>query len=312
MGKPFLKLLFFITCLIPTISARLTLPQMFNFELNEYIPYMIVTAILVIFIIPIREFRIIRGIIFGALSAFLVIIFPTIFFYMTEGFSKKTIVFMIFTIVESIGIIFVGLIYLVSFKNCCRRENNWENIGAIFKTGFDIRIHAPYIVSGVIIGGCVKCSQGRIISIVLVGIDHYITFYFTLDEVNRVSLLLFWLDLWFILFGIYTMIEIFDNIETREVKKNETGVNSVENGLHFLLPMLFRSKKRSTQFDPCDDKQPLLDVVFSLDPLVPAQELFVSAEKTSNFISPQREPAQSYCEGCEERMDVLRYDAIIL
>src|SRR3954453_16349262 len=91
------KLFFFLACLFPAVSAKLPLSDMFHFGIREYIPYIFVTSILLITFIPIRQLKKPRIIIFRILTAFLILIFPPIFFYMIQGFSKLTIVVMAFS-----------------------------------------------------------------------------------------------------------------------------------------------------------------------------------------------------------------------
>src|SRR5688572_11073895 len=91
------KLLFFLACLFPAVSARLPLSDMFHFEIREYIPYIIVTSILLIAFIPIRQLKKLRGIIGTILGIFITLIFPPIYFYMIQGLSKLTIVVIAFS-----------------------------------------------------------------------------------------------------------------------------------------------------------------------------------------------------------------------
>ena len=60
----FLKFLFFLTCLLPAVSARLPLSDMFKFGYKEYIPYIVVSGILLFTMIPYKKFRKFRLIIF--------------------------------------------------------------------------------------------------------------------------------------------------------------------------------------------------------------------------------------------------------
>ncbi|CAJ0763095.1 23281_t:CDS:1, partial [Entrophospora sp. SA101] len=71
---------------------RLPLSDMFNFEINKYIPYVVVTVILLIALIPINQFKNLRMIIATILGIFTIFIFPPLFLYMTQGFTKLTIV----------------------------------------------------------------------------------------------------------------------------------------------------------------------------------------------------------------------------
>ncbi|CAG8439939.1 6863_t:CDS:1 [Diversispora eburnea] len=86
------KFLFFLTYLFPIVSARLPISDMFNYEKKKYIPYIIVSVILLIAFTPISQLRKVRAIIALALNIFTLIIFPPLFFYTTQGFSKLTIV----------------------------------------------------------------------------------------------------------------------------------------------------------------------------------------------------------------------------
>jgi len=80
-----------------------------------------------------------------------------------------------------------------------------------FKTSFNVKIHIPVLIANLVIGCCLSYCKGTIVGtimfFILSGIDHYIIFYSLLKEVNKISLLLFWTDLWYILFGIYISVE---------------------------------------------------------------------------------------------------------
>src|SRR5688572_28076535 len=90
------KLHFFLACLFPVVSAKLPLSDMFHFGIREYIPYIIVTSILLIAFIPIRQLKKPRIIIDLILIIFLMFILPPTFFYMIQGLSKLTIVIIAF------------------------------------------------------------------------------------------------------------------------------------------------------------------------------------------------------------------------
>ncbi|CAI2179021.1 11707_t:CDS:1 [Funneliformis geosporum] len=74
-----------------------------------------------------------------------------------------------------------------------------------------------YVVN-LVVGWFISCFKntivGVIIGCILSGIDYYVGFYAILSEVNKVSLLLFWSDLWFVLFIIYITIERYINGES--------------------------------------------------------------------------------------------------
>ncbi|CAG8818272.1 20157_t:CDS:1, partial [Gigaspora rosea] len=78
-------------------SARLQLSDLFNFEAKEHVPYVVITVILLVLIILDVILDIWCGIywlhvvIFIASIIFQLFIFPPIFFYAIEGFSKTTI-----------------------------------------------------------------------------------------------------------------------------------------------------------------------------------------------------------------------------
>src|SRR5438128_1221453 len=90
-GKYCFKFLFYQCCLFPGESGKLSLSDMFNFEAKRYIPYIVVTIILLLTMIRYEKLRKLRKMIFIALSGFLVLIFPDVFFCVTEGFSMTTI-----------------------------------------------------------------------------------------------------------------------------------------------------------------------------------------------------------------------------
>ncbi|CAG8713713.1 4873_t:CDS:1, partial [Acaulospora morrowiae] len=67
---------------------------------------------------------------------------------------------------------------------------------------------------------CLSCLvgtlSGNIIGYILGGIDFYVFFYELQNDVNPISLLLFWTDLWTILFAVYTTIEAYIGGEVQE------------------------------------------------------------------------------------------------
>jgi hypothetical protein len=279
------KLLFFLACLFPAVSAKLPLSDMFHFGIREYIPYIIVTSILLIAFIPIRQLKIPRIIISEILAVFLALIFPPIFSYMIQGLSKLTIVmiafscalitsfiiiklismciddidddkktqtalgitlmFLIFSIFpplflyatesfNGVTIPFLVLHYLIiiAIPLCFIENNVLRIICAIIMSLsiFGIIIYALVLLikSAIksanffflialavnsVVGCCLGCLQntivGAITGCILCGIDYYVLFYAFLTEVNKVSLLLFWADLWAVLFAIYITIELY-------------------------------------------------------------------------------------------------------
>ncbi|RHZ72493.1 hypothetical protein Glove_242g67 [Diversispora epigaea] len=327
------KFLFFLTCLFPIVSARLPLSDMFNFEIKKYIPYIIVSTILLIAFMPIPQLKKVRIIISLTLNIFTLLIFPPLFFYTTQGFTKFTIVFIalngsiiasiiitwliylctkdvsITTIVTWILAVLLSLIFPPLFSYAIddlskltivvsafdwaiiatiiitwliSRDGSRKMVASIifttlftlifiifpplflyatesfnnvtiiflilfeffiftilltafsnliwciiipFLVGFSIAIYAivvgigtevcfsvTIIVINLVLGFCLSCLQRTIIgsiiiSYILGGIDFFIIFYALQNQVNPISLLLFWADLWTILFDIYTGIE---------------------------------------------------------------------------------------------------------
>lgn len=106
------EFLFIEACfsIFPIKSERLRLFDMFNFEMKEYIPYIVITIILLIAMIPIKKFRGFRKIIFNSLILFNILIFPCMFFHAMEGFSGTTIAFIILSCL-AIVILATSLIY---------------------------------------------------------------------------------------------------------------------------------------------------------------------------------------------------------
>lgn len=98
MFKKIVKFLFFSTYFFPTALARIPISDMFNFETKEYVPYIIVTLILLITLIPKQKLllKFIRSMISLILIFFLALIFPLLFCYKTQGFSKFMIVLIAF------------------------------------------------------------------------------------------------------------------------------------------------------------------------------------------------------------------------
>jgi hypothetical protein len=91
-----------------------------------------------------------------------------------------------------------------------------------FKSGLnrtDIVVIIVNLVVGVCLGKLKSTIIGKVIGYILGGIDFYMIFYSLINEVNSISLLLFWTDLWTALFGTYTSIEkcIGGEVEEREV-----------------------------------------------------------------------------------------------
>src|SRR6266540_3991495 len=79
------------------VSERLPLSDMFNFEIKKYIPYIVVTAILLIALISIRQLKKLREKILLTLEIFTLWIFPPIFFYVIQGLTKFTIILIAFS-----------------------------------------------------------------------------------------------------------------------------------------------------------------------------------------------------------------------
>ncbi|CAJ0833340.1 19492_t:CDS:2 [Entrophospora sp. SA101] len=77
------------------------------------------------------------------------------------------------------------------------------------------------LVLGCCLGGLKGTIFGAIIGEILTGFNFYVLFYSLQEEVNQVSLLLFWADLWATLFVIYTTIE-------RYIKRGEFVERKVE------------------------------------------------------------------------------------
>jgi len=81
----------------------------------------------------------------------------------------------------------------------------------IFFTHFEVQIHVPFLVVDFVLSLCLYFIGNKIINnmiyCIVGGINFYIIFYVILNEVNTVSLLFFWSDLWFILLGVYVAIE---------------------------------------------------------------------------------------------------------
>src|SRR6266542_1013190 len=118
LEKIFLKFLFFLTCLLPAVTARLPLSDMFNFGIKEYIPYIVVATFFLFTMIPHEKFTNFRKIIFKTLEIFVEFIFPPVFFYMTEGFSNKTITLISFSCA------IIGLMLLPLPINCYIRNSD--------------------------------------------------------------------------------------------------------------------------------------------------------------------------------------------
>ncbi|RHZ72502.1 hypothetical protein Glove_242g68 [Diversispora epigaea] len=90
-------------------------------------------------------------------------------------------------------------------------------------TEFEAYISVTVITINLVFGCCLGCLQNTIIGIIITsyilgGIDFYIIFYALQNQVNPISLLLFWADLWTILFNIYTNIE---NYRVGEIEESE-------------------------------------------------------------------------------------------
>ncbi|CAG8443456.1 11292_t:CDS:1 [Dentiscutata erythropus] len=255
---PFLSL-FFLIYFISAVSARLQISDMSFFEIREYIPYIVVTIILLILIILTHKCDAywLNKVIFYILLIFLCLIFPPIFFYATEGFSKATIALIS---VSSAGIVslIIGLfIRQISHPELIRHKTWFDTpplnsplhsgqllslqtidsifvgVGSMiifgifaylivifFMSGFDIKIYVPFIVIlllFLLLICLVICYQFNeavyyriviVLATILGGIGYYILFYSILKEVNRISLLLFWADLWLILLSTYTIVLI--------------------------------------------------------------------------------------------------------
>src|SRR6185312_10915349 len=110
MEEPFFFI--FLTCLLPNLSARLPLSDMFNFEAKEYIPYIVASAILSTAFVPIPQFRRLRQGICITLEIFASLIFPPLFFYATQGFTKLTIVTIAFCGSLLVAFLAMWLIYI--------------------------------------------------------------------------------------------------------------------------------------------------------------------------------------------------------
>ncbi|CAB4445564.1 unnamed protein product [Rhizophagus irregularis] len=96
--------------IFPIKSERIRLFDMFNFELKKYIPYIVITIILITAMIPIKKFRDFRKIIFKSLILFNMLVFPCMFFYAMEGLSGTTITFIISSCLTTV-ILVASLIY---------------------------------------------------------------------------------------------------------------------------------------------------------------------------------------------------------
>jgi hypothetical protein len=290
----------FCILLLPGTSERLRLSDMFNFEMKKYIPYIAVTMILLITMIPIKKLRDLRKLIFIALMVFNLIIFPCIFFYMMEGLSvitiilivvncltiiilvtsliyKKALIFILAVI--SLGLIgifvfiivllfktegmsntviflitLIGIVMMMLTFFCTNLPDNIKfsiavvillslfglyiyTIVMVIKSlkfkfqiqfNFNVYLFINFVV-GILINilyhvrTVVSVVCGIIISFLTGGINFYIIYYVSMNVVNPVSLLLFWTNLWFILFGIYTTIEYY-------IAKNVVPENEIETG----------------------------------------------------------------------------------
>ncbi|RIB12521.1 hypothetical protein C2G38_18811 [Gigaspora rosea] len=239
MAKNFLfKLVFFFICLFPNVSAVLQLSDMFNFEIKEYIPYIVVTVFLLILIISLHKYDIrwLNEVILYILLIFLSLIFPPIFFYTTEGFSKTTIA-LISVCIVGIILLIVGSILLAvgtseslsNFSIIIICMGSMTILGVFvylivifFMFGFDVKIHVSFIVIILLLislialtiyyrSNLMKKKTFLILVTILGGLGYYTLFYGILKEVNTISLLLFWSDLWLILLSIYTIIVIIND-----------------------------------------------------------------------------------------------------
>ncbi|RHZ81665.1 hypothetical protein Glove_117g488 [Diversispora epigaea] len=288
MSETTSKFLFLLTCLFPIVSASLPLADMFNFETKEYIPYTIVSAIFLIAFIPISQLKKVRKTISLTLNIFVALIFPSLFFYMTRGFTKLTIISIAFSgsIIASILIVrlilldesrkgiatitffaliililiifpplflyatesfnLVTIIFLILFVILILTFTFSVLTGFLLPehviiflscitvcilVGFHIVIHgaitvAHFSVIVLVINLVARCClvylKGTIATIIvsdiLGGINYYIIFYALQSQVNPISLLLFWADLWTVLFSIYTVIENFKEFEGTEAE----------------------------------------------------------------------------------------------
>ncbi|KAF0342419.1 hypothetical protein F8M41_016145 [Gigaspora margarita] len=261
MMKSFFKKFIFLTCLLPVVSARLYLSEMFNFELKEYIPYIIVSTIILIAMFPTRRFTKFRSLIWVALGAFAWLIFPPLFFYVHQGLSITTIIMLTFNsimVLYEIIHVIISLIIMVkepkknietsllylsfwpiilmdTFKNnrilkiiattfmvlfiisfLGSMITVWVNF---LDSDYDHKAFTIFLVINFIIGCCMNCCLIPVVSsivyYIISEINHYYIFYTLSNEVNKISLLLFWTDLWSLLSSIYLIIDCYFDEEQK-------------------------------------------------------------------------------------------------
>jgi len=157
------------------------------------------------------------------------LIFPPLFLYATESFTRVAISFLIlfevFIFTFAMAILFfpvyppVGACCIVMSVLLVLSIAIYSLVIAI-KSLIDTDIHIIIVVviTNLAVGfcsGCISCIPTvgaiftQIFGIILGGIDYYVFFYMLQNQVNPVSLLLFWTDLWFVLMSIYSVIETF-------------------------------------------------------------------------------------------------------
>jgi len=160
-------------------------------------------------------------------------IFPPLFFFATDGFNEISISHLIF--IEAINL--ASALAFACFPNssyifCCILTILILLIFASYISGlvFSIKslikygIHFHFSILAIVIAiaidvvvGILFCIQGtvvgKILGCILSGFGFYFVFYNLQAQINPISLLLFWADLWTILSVIYAIIEKYINGE---------------------------------------------------------------------------------------------------
>jgi hypothetical protein len=172
-----------------------------------------------------------------SIVAFLILIIHCVLFFKTEGTSETKIIILISAIIIIIVLPIVALCIYADIINLSKISKIAKTVVTVIltliwfsvvisiiiysiilavKSGIKFEYQTEfnvYLVVNNVIGGLIiflhNTVIGPIIFYLVCSIDCYILYYLILKVINPISLLLFWVDLWYISFAIYTTIESY-------------------------------------------------------------------------------------------------------